>query len=278
MNGVEELFAFLRVSVLETGSLWVIGLSAAIGFAGIYFGLAISSWHLSRRVFPRLGWGRIVNPGPLFPGQVAFEIRYSLLSIAIFGLYGAFTAYALRQGWVAASFDVPSAGRFLWDLLLITLWNEVHFYFIHRALHWRPLYVRVHAVHHKSKVATPFSTYSFHWVESASLGSVMILAMLLHEYNISVLVLFPLVSLLINTSGHFNYSLIPDKAYEHPASGTKRHAAHHHYFDGNYGFLLPYMDSLFSSSLKRQIKSDEGGPRSMERTGEVARAQLGLKE
>jgi len=41
----------------------------------------------------------------------------------------------------------------LWScaqLLAIPIWREFHFYFTHRAMHWKPLYKRVHYLHHKN--------------------------------------------------------------------------------------------------------------------------------
>lgn len=43
--------------------------------------------------------------------------------------------------------------------------HEVHFFFVHRALHWGPLYRWVHSVHHNSVNPSPWSSLSMHPVE-----------------------------------------------------------------------------------------------------------------
>src|SRR5688500_17238150 len=35
--------------------------------------------------------------------------------------------------------------------------DDIHFFVIHRALHWKPLYRSVHIWHHRSVITTPFS-------------------------------------------------------------------------------------------------------------------------
>ena len=45
--------------------------------------------------------------------------------------------------------------------------HDTWFYWTHRLLHTRPLYARVHALHHRSTVPTAFTGYSFHVAEAA---------------------------------------------------------------------------------------------------------------
>lgn len=73
---------------------------------------------------------------------------------------------------------------------------------VHRSLHWRPLYRRVHTWHHRSVVTTPCSAYSFHTVESFLFGSVMPLALLLHAFSPWALLGLTVMSLLLNVGGH----------------------------------------------------------------------------
>ena len=57
--------------------------------------------------------------------------------------------------WAAANHHVPYVSWLhplyctAW-LLLIPIWREFHFYWIHRAIHWKPMYKYVHYLHHKN--------------------------------------------------------------------------------------------------------------------------------
>ena len=48
---------------------------------------------------------------------------------------------------------------------VIPLWREVHFYAIHRLIHWPPLYQAVHSLHHRNTNPGPWSGLSMHPVE-----------------------------------------------------------------------------------------------------------------
>ena len=39
---------------------------------------------------------------------------------------------------------------FLFMIITIHLWRDIHFYFVHRAIHWAPLYRHAHYIHHKN--------------------------------------------------------------------------------------------------------------------------------
>ncbi len=47
--------------------------------------------------------------------------------------------------------------------------HEVHFFLIHRLIHWPPLYKWIHSVHHNSVNPSPWSSLSMHPVEGSSI-------------------------------------------------------------------------------------------------------------
>ena len=49
--------------------------------------------------------------------------------------------------------------------LIIPFWSAVHFYFIHRLLHWKPLFRIAHALHHRNVTVGPWSGLSMHPIE-----------------------------------------------------------------------------------------------------------------
>jgi sterol desaturase/sphingolipid hydroxylase (fatty acid hydroxylase superfamily) len=198
MNSIESLHR-----LVDATQLWLIGMFIGVAFAAIYLAYAWISLLATRRVLPGLGIGALIEKRPLGAGQVRAEIVGSLVSIAIFAVYGVITVLAERRGVIAINWDPTLLTIFL-NLVLLTLWNEVHFYACHRVLHTRWLYRKVHAVHHRSIVPTPFSTFSFHWFEATLLSSVMILALLVWPLDISTIVICPGISLIGNSIGHMN--------------------------------------------------------------------------
>lgn len=221
--------------------LWQIFLLVAFGFQAIYFGLAGFTLLMTRRILPRLGIGRPIDARPVPPPQIRREVKLSLVSIAVFGAYGSLTLWLERAGWIEILW-IYSPWRLLLDMVLLTLWNEVHFYLSHALLHKPWFYRKVHRLHHLSVVPTPFSTYSFHWFEAVLLSSVMVLYLALLPLSMGAIILFPVLSLFMNNIGHMNYAVFPRLALDHIFSSCRRHTLHHTHIKGNYGFAFPWFD------------------------------------
>ena len=217
-------------------------------FLLLYFGFALGAEALRGRLLPSLGVGQVIDARPLPEGQIRREVLLSLVSILIFGGYGVVTVWALVHGVVRVTAHLEVSTIAL-DCLLVFFWNELHFYVCHRLLH-RPWFMRhVHAVHHRSRVATPFSTYAFHWFEGLLLGSVMITGMLFHDFHVAAVLLLPLLSIAANTAGHFNYDPFPAASQRNFLAMTRRHALHHSRGNKNFGFLLSWPDRIFGSEI-----------------------------
>ena len=218
------------------------------GFLFIYFGVGGLTHLLVTRAFPARGLGRPIADRALAPGQLGREIRQSLVSIAIFGGYGVLTAIGARAGlWTVL--PIRSPGGVALELAFLVLWNDLHFYAIHRVLHGRWLFQHVHREHHRAIRPTPFSTYAMHPIEALLLGSVMVLVQPFHAFSVPTLLLFPLVSLLMNNLGHMNYDLVPGRGLWHPLAASRRHEQHHRHVTGNYGFLLPVLDRWLGTEI-----------------------------
>jgi sterol desaturase/sphingolipid hydroxylase (fatty acid hydroxylase superfamily) len=231
-------------------SLWQVFLLVALGFAAIYFGLASFTLLMTRRVLPALKIGRTIDMRPVGRSQMVREVRLSLVSILVFGAYGALTLFLHRLGRIEILWTY-SPRRFALDMLLLTLWNEVHFYACHALLHRPWLYRKVHRLHHLSVVPTPFSTYSFHWFEAVMLSSVMILYLAVSPLSMGAIILFPVLSLFMNNIGHMNYAVFPALALNHLFSSCRRHTLHHTHIKGNYGFAFPWFDETLRTRSPR---------------------------
>lgn len=178
------------------------------------------------------------------PGQVREELVLSFVSILVFAGQAVGLVWALREGWLVASWDRP-AWHLLWELPVLYLWNELHFFAVHRVLHWPPLYRTVHIRHHRSVITTPFSAYCFHPVESFLLGSVMPLALVIHPFSPLALVGLTIMSLLLNVAGHLPHERLRP-AFAFAAPHTRYHNEHHRRFHTHFSFSLAPLDRLYS--------------------------------
>jgi sterol desaturase/sphingolipid hydroxylase (fatty acid hydroxylase superfamily) len=170
-----------------------------------------------------------------------------VVSVLIFGV-GLLVPWALlRSGWAQLAVQ-PSAWRVAAEVIALFAWNELHFYANHRLLHTAPLR-RFHGDHHRSHVATPWSTYALHPVEALMLGSVPILPMLVHDFSFAALASLPVLSIVLNNLGHSNYELSRRPSAHGWLGASRRHHLHHACYHGNYGFLLEVFDRWAGSVL-----------------------------
>ncbi|KAF0814686.1 hypothetical protein IGB42_00741 [Andreprevotia sp. IGB-42] len=217
-------------------------------FGGLYLGMGALNTLLSRYVLPAVHYGRPLDPRPLLPGQTRRELLQSAGSVFLFGIDMIFPWGLLQLGWAQLAMAPPWWQSAL-EILVLVVWNEVHFYANHWLLHTRWLR-RFHMQHHRSVVVTPWAAYSFHPVEALMLGNVVMLPMVVHDFSVWAVVALPVVSLVFNNIGHSNYDFLPDAhADRWWLNGARRHHLHHACFHGNFGFMFPFMDRLFGTAL-----------------------------
>ncbi|MEQ9437979.1 MAG: sterol desaturase family protein [Cyclobacteriaceae bacterium] len=188
--------------------------------------------------------GQSMHTTPVTNRQIRKEIRRSLVSIVVFALLAipVQVAYAHQIIHINWSLQVYTL---IPEILVLFFWNELHFYACHRLLHHPWLFRRVHYQHHQSTTPTPYATYSFHWFEAFLLGTVIYLPLSLFSFQYLALLSLPVLSILLNTLGHWDYDLAPEKSPDHWLKFSFRHSQHHRRVRGNYGFFLPYFDQLF---------------------------------
>lgn len=223
-------------------------------FSVLYFGTGFLFTGLSALLI-RKNIARPISHLPRFEKQLFFEIKHGIFSILIFALYGTLIVFLIRQNILA--FNQTNGIMILVDLLILAIWNEIHFYLVHRMMHLK-VFLPFHHVHHKSVVVTPFSAYSFHPLESLLNGSVMIIPMFVYDFEILALILLPAYSIVLNMAGHSNVQLIFISRLKSALKMSTRHNAHHTRFNTNFGFATPLMDFLFSQKkASDQIKKTE---------------------
>lgn len=236
-----NVFPYGLVAALLIGLFAVLYFTMSLGLS-VFFSLTLKQ-----------GWTEKVVEYPLFKHQIRHEILYSLSSIVIFGLYGMLIVICYRNHWVDINFEYTY--WILIDLLILALWNEVHFYSAHKLMHTKWL-MGIHRTHHTSIQVTPFSTYSFHPIESLIFGTVMILPMFVWDFELLALIIFPIYHLFFNTLGHSNVRLIKRHAGIQGMEISTQHNKHHTTHHSNFGFVSPVMDWLMGTWHKKRSNSN----------------------
>lgn len=164
----------------------------------------------------------------------------------------AWTVFEVLYFWGVANGAIPTLplrgaeGWFVLWLLILPLFSSMHFYWVHRLLHWPPIYARVHALHHRSINIGPWSGLSMHPVESLLYAS----AVLVHFVVPSHPVIF-LVHLYIKMIGpafsHAGFESILARDRKVINAGDFHHQLHHKFFECNYGTAEAPWDRWFGS-------------------------------
>lgn len=226
-------------------------------FACIY-AITVVLWKAIVVTSHHFGYGYYLDTRAFRPKQKITEFALSVCSIVIFGVGSGLIWWLLQVGWVQLRWDAwvwSSALVWAVELLVLLVWNDVHFYAMHRLLHVRWLYKRVHIQHHRSVRTTALTAYSFHPVEAMLYGSVLIVPLLVYTFSWQAVLAFPLLSLMLNQKGHCNYAFTR-KPLAQLNTDTRRHQLHHARFNGNYGFLWSFMDALCGTQLVEKAEGN----------------------
>ncbi len=162
------------------------------------------------------------------------------------------TAFEVTYYWLAANGAAPViqfASAPVWSviwILLIPLWASFHFYWIHRALHWPPLYRLAHHLHHRNVNIGPWSGLSMHPVEHVLYFSSLLIHFIVPSDPVHVL--FHCYNLALNPAvSHSGHEVLLVKKRRQMALGDFFHQLHHRYFECNYGTAEVPWDAVFGS-------------------------------
>ena len=136
---------------------------------------------------------------------------------------------------------------FVATLIAIPFWTSFHFYFIHRLLHWKPLYRIAHAVHHRNDNLGPWSGFSMHPVEHVIYLSSILIHTVLASHPIHVFFHMQWNALGAATS-HAGFESLTFRGRPIFLLGSFHHQLHHRYYDCNYGNQYVACDQWFGSN------------------------------
>jgi len=145
--------------------------------------------------------------------------------------------------------SVTFADNWLWFILafpFLALFQSLHFYVIHRIIHWPPLYKHVHSVHHRNVNPGPWSGMSMHPVEHVFYFSSMLIFLLLPFAPVHVLFLL-YWQMLGAASSHSGYEAVWVRVKSRLLLGAFFHQLHHRYYECNYGNSEMPWDKWFGS-------------------------------
>jgi lathosterol oxidase len=222
---------------------------------GIRYGFAAGlAWLLGYVIFKRRWFVRKVIQRLPESSEVWREIRYSALTLVVFGAVGAATAYAAFAGWTQMYWKIDQYGPvWFWLSIVCAIFlHDAYFYWTHRLMHHPKLFRPFHRVHHLSHNPSPWAAYSFAPLEAFVEAGIFPLAVMVMPMHPLAFFLFMSWQITYNVIGHAGYEIYPrwlmDSWLGKILNTPTNHAMHHEYLRGNYGLYFNIWDRLMGTN------------------------------
>lgn len=188
------------------------------------------------------------------------DLIYSLLSIIFFfPLYG-LALFAIDHNYGLSYQNISEFGwpYFFISFILMLLFHDFFYYWLHRLLHIRFLFKKIHSVHHYSTNPTILTCFAFHPIEAILLSAWPLLFVFVIPLCLPALVIFGFVMHGFNFVGHLGYEFFPKKQLAIPIikwfNSSTGHNLHHQRVNVNYGHYTLIWDTLFHTKDKNYEK------------------------
>ncbi len=239
--GVVSLWLFLAIAGRY--------LLVAGGFFWVFYGWQAQIW------FPRR-----LNRTAYRSGQLIHEVKWSLVTSAVFAVAGALSIALWRRGWTAIYAQISHYGwLYFWlSIFLAMLLHETYYYWFHRWMHLPRVFPVVHKVHHISLVTSPWTAFSFHPWEAliqALFLPLLVICLPLHPWAIAIYLTIMTLSSVVN---HLNIEIGPgwllNSWLGKALISATHHSLHHTQLKYNFGLYFRFWDQWLrteSPSLNR---------------------------
>lgn len=182
------------------------------------------------------------------------ELGWSLSTMVVYSALGLLFYAFYQVGWTRAYRNVSDYGwgYYVFSIVLMIVLHDAYFYWTHRLLHWKPLFRRVHRVHHESVNPSPWAAFSFHPIEAAiSFGIIPVIVWTM-PFHVSAIKLFIIYMTLMNVLGHLGYEIFPRgftrNAFTWWHNTSTHHNLHHRRVHCNYSLYFNIWDHLMGTN------------------------------
>lgn len=254
--GVTVLVWYLLLPSTETTATlsagWILFVLARnVAITLVFYGVLHAHFYIARNqgtTFKHNGhWPDKPNSAFLFNNQTKDNLFWTFVSgVPIW------SAFEVLMLWAASNMYAPVLGSdigpfyFVVMFLLIPVWRDVHFFVIHRAIHWPPLYNAIHKLHHNNVNPGPWSGLAMHPVEHVIYFSNVLIFFIVPFHPLHALFML-FHTALVPAQVHLGFDKIvvgDDTAID---AEEYSHYLHHKYFECNYSDGMIPLDKWFGT-------------------------------
>jgi sterol desaturase/sphingolipid hydroxylase (fatty acid hydroxylase superfamily) len=185
-------------------------------------------------------------PDPPTAGEIAIVVITVVLNT------GVTTAglWLYRRGIVHFRRDV--GWRALADVPILLVAMDFAMYFLHRLVHWKPLYF-IHALHHRYDRPRPATLFVLSPAETLAFGALWLAVITIYSPSWLGMSIYLALNLAFGAIGHFGTEPLPRAWPRWPIVGliatSTSHARHHQSKDHNFGFYTLIWDRLLGTTV-----------------------------
>ena len=192
-------------------------------------------------------WLDIDHAAFLFRNQTIDNMVWTLASaVPIWTAFEVATLWAYANGVIPYLDPAGHPFAFVAIMLVIPLFRELHFYCVHRLIHWPPLYRAVHKLHHANINPGPWSGLAMHPVEHLLYFSGVLIHWIVPSHPIHAL--FQLLHAgLSPAQGHTGFQKLVIGDERSVDFHCYAHYLHHKYFEVNYADGAIPLDKWFGT-------------------------------
>jgi sterol desaturase/sphingolipid hydroxylase (fatty acid hydroxylase superfamily) len=192
-------------------------------------------------------WPKESSDKFLFGRPTASNVFWTLCSgVPIWSAYLALTLWAQATGLTPVTSWSQSPIYCTVLMLILPFFHAVHFYVVHRAIHWPPLYNSVHYLHHANVNPSPWAGLAMHPVEHLIYFSGVLLLWVIPSTPLHAIYFVTFVGL-APVDGHSGFGKVVFGRCSFATDGYY-HYLHHKFFSVNFGdsLLIP-VDRFFGT-------------------------------
>lgn len=179
-------------------------------------------------------WLEADSPVFLFGNQTIDNMIWTFASgVPIWTAYEVVCLWAFANGFVPWLEFASHPLGFVALMLAIPMIREFHFYIVHRAIHWPPLYRTVHKLHHYNANPGPWSSLAMHPGEHILYFSGILLHLIIPSHPLHA-IFHVHHAALGAVVGHIGFDKLVAGGRSSVDTGAFDHYLHHKYFEVNY--------------------------------------------
>jgi lathosterol oxidase len=233
-------------------------INARYFFVSGFFYLLFYFWEPQKWVARKIGKRQYSK------AQFKREIFWSIVNSVSFSLTGIAVLWLWQKGYTKI-YEDPFKYTLTWipiSLFISLLIDETYYYWVHRWLHHPTLFKRIHKVHHRSNVVSPWTAFAFHPLEGLLLAVVLpATLMIVPMHPIAILIQLSIMTI-TSVITHLDIEIYPANFHKHKIGrwfiGATHHSLHHQQFRYNFGLYFTFWDK-WKKTESPSFKSDFEG-------------------